>query len=751
MKKLFLLSLVALMVGTASAAPAKHTLNAGKPRVNKSFTMLNKSMSKNKTAAQRHADAYVKGLSVSDLGKGSILLPKAEGDDAELLYLRPRATFELAFDFTTGSGVGGYYAMAPAFAPLTWKNVTEEGVNTTWYYSDMFSGEELSTSTEKDLVMTPDFTAVGYITHAPWLTAGETNEFQDPHDLIYGFDGAPITFNFSDGSSLTLSSVGAYDAWSDSIYLDDVNCGLNCVYYNVQDPNDPELTSYDDLWTRELQDIYSGDADNISNARLNGLVQFMPAPASPYIMNNVRWRAYWISTLKSFNLKLQVVKPDENGNYTNVIAEATSAPLGMQSEFRGRYHQFSFKTELEGGGFVDGVVIDGPVALVLTGFHDEGMDASVTNFLSPIQCMVDYEMKRRQYWDAGSWVSFDYNNEGETQRLESFERIQNGFYTGATRDTVMYTSSYPVYFDVEFPFIYSADSKIELPAEGGNKETLVMANHISEIWEVTDEEGNFDLPEWINVDFVDNKVEGDIYNDSTNVTFTVDALPEGVEGREAKILISYPSFEAPAVVKEFRIVQGKVEDEPAEHSELYLVGGFNDWDVAEDGGRLVFAETEEGVYETKGAFLADSTEFKIITPDPNATDPAAKGYKWFGGLDENNVGYFLITDELLEQPLDMINGSNFRLPKAGYYFFTVKQKPANDQLQSVTEPLVLEVRFLYGDVNCDGSVNAADVTALYGYILNGITTYEATSDVNGDGSINAADVTAVYKVILGSE
>ncbi len=56
-----------------------------------------------------------------------------------------------------------------------------------------------------------------------------------------------------------------------------------------------------------------------------------------------------------------------------------------------------------------------------------------------------------------------------------------------------------------------------------------------------------------------------------------------------------------------------------------------------------------------------------------------------------------------------------------------------------------------GDVNCDGSVNAADVTALYSFILNHNTTYEATSDVNSDHSINAADVTAVYKIILGQQ
>ena len=56
---------------------------------------------------------------------------------------------------------------------------------------------------------------------------------------------------------------------------------------------------------------------------------------------------------------------------------------------------------------------------------------------------------------------------------------------------------------------------------------------------------------------------------------------------------------------------------------------------------------------------------------------------------------------------------------------------------------------IHGDVNCDGSVNAADVTALYNYILNGDETYLSTSDVNNDNAVNAGDVTAVYNIILG--
>ena len=55
-----------------------------------------------------------------------------------------------------------------------------------------------------------------------------------------------------------------------------------------------------------------------------------------------------------------------------------------------------------------------------------------------------------------------------------------------------------------------------------------------------------------------------------------------------------------------------------------------------------------------------------------------------------------------------------------------------------------------GDVNGDGVVNSADVTALYNVILNGDDSYGKAADVNNDGAITAGDVTAVYNIILGS-
>ena len=55
-----------------------------------------------------------------------------------------------------------------------------------------------------------------------------------------------------------------------------------------------------------------------------------------------------------------------------------------------------------------------------------------------------------------------------------------------------------------------------------------------------------------------------------------------------------------------------------------------------------------------------------------------------------------------------------------------------------------------GDVNGDGYVTAADVTAIYDYMLNNVTTYVDTSDVNGDGYITSSDITAVYNILLGN-
>ena len=54
-----------------------------------------------------------------------------------------------------------------------------------------------------------------------------------------------------------------------------------------------------------------------------------------------------------------------------------------------------------------------------------------------------------------------------------------------------------------------------------------------------------------------------------------------------------------------------------------------------------------------------------------------------------------------------------------------------------------------GDVNGDGEVTSADITALYSFLLNNDDSSIVNGDQDGDGVITSSDVTTVYSIILG--
>ena len=56
-----------------------------------------------------------------------------------------------------------------------------------------------------------------------------------------------------------------------------------------------------------------------------------------------------------------------------------------------------------------------------------------------------------------------------------------------------------------------------------------------------------------------------------------------------------------------------------------------------------------------------------------------------------------------------------------------------------------------GDVNGDGTVNAADVTALYNFLLNGDDSDIVNGDQDSDGVITAGDITTIYSILLGNK
>ena len=68
-------------------------------------------------------------------------------------------------------------------------------------------------------------------------------------------------------------------------------------------------------------------------------------------------------------------------------------------------------------------------------------------------------------------------------------------------------------------------------------------------------------------------------------------------------------------------------------------------------------------------------------------------------------------------------------------------------LTNLYDPSIITVP---GDVNGDGYVTSADVTAIYDILLGINNTFQSTADVNGDCYVTSADVTFVYDILLGN-
>ena len=79
--------------------------------------------------------------------------------------------------------------------------------------------------------------------------------------------------------------------------------------------------------------------------------------------------------------------------------------------------------------------------------------------------------------------------------------------------------------------------------------------------------------------------------------------------------------------------------------------------------------------------------------------------------------------------------------------------PKSQVGSDLTSPVLLDLENssgIPGDVNGDGNVTAADVTALYDFLLNNDSSHIVNGDQNGDGNITAADITAVYTILLSN-
>ena len=156
------------------------------------------------------------------------------------------------------------------------------------------------------------------------------------------------------------------------------------------------------------------------------------------------------------------------------------------------------------------------------------------------------------------------------------------------------------------------------------------------------------IPEWIEIDQVSSPYEITGLTPLTEYEAQVQGVAEN--GRTSEW------------TKSVRFTTLEEQQEPAKY---YIVGGFNAWNTNEP-----LEITEEGAtIEVQEQNLEDSEdtaqEFKLITPAEEEGE-----WIWLGGIDENGVGYFDLTAEMLAAGTEITlddEGANFRLPAAGNY------------------------------------------------------------------------------------
>lgn len=183
--------------------------------------------------------------------------------------------------------------------------------------------------------------------------------------------------------------------------------------------------------------------------------------------------------------------------------------------------------------------------------------------------------------------------------------------------------------------------------------------------------------------------------------------------------------------------------------DVYILGevGEKTWDPT-DGLKMEY-NAEDNIYTATVTFdgrgQSGENYFSFTTELAENNDDGGWTYIApfrFGAVSEGDFWY---DDQYDGQPLDLTyeNYQAFRI-MAGEYKLTVDL--ANMKL--IIEKQAPEV--MIGDVNMDGKVNIADVTALIDYLLSNDASLISlpNSNINGDTNINIADVTALIDMLL---
>ena len=632
-----------------------------------------------------------------DLYTGKAGMMKDFTSGVDTMYMTPTGTFYSAFFPYSDSYFYSYnLALVPGNTELTWTNISTGIASDTydWVYYNPGLDEEYLTMVEgqKDLVCTfPNYPGWWI---SPMLYADAYNEADDEAGNYFTWGGA-----------LLMGGNAEQDVLGDGTTL------TNMYQFSPRaDYNDIMRTSYSAGSSEDVNDFFSDlpadyKPEGAVDGKIQNFIQIFYYPGKPYTFSRIQFYAYCNADAGNKLVAKVCRLTDGMIDMDNPIAQSTyvfpEAVLSTTTAI-----DFAFEKEDPELGLTeeDWMTIDGDIAIVIDGVNDVPEVSPILNAITRVADLAHVELDDYM----GGYAMWDFYDADGNVIETSFIGCHMGYYWGSGDDSGA-PLNHLLSINAQFAYIETvADNANEyvIPTEGGNYTLELKASQPFDAWSVDE------IPEWISIEAEDQWDEDEdgyvSYAGYTTLTITVEA------GHEGQVVYSLPNAPFTIYVGEKPVV-------------YYLVGTFNGWDPV-DG--IEFVENQAVVE------LEANAEFKIITPNGD-------GWTWYGGQDDNGVGYFLINDGLMNVPITLVDGANFRMEKAGKYTLTLD--PAAMTLTVVPETVAVP-----GDVDGDGVVTANDITCIYNFLLNGDETFLATSDVDGDGTITSADVMYIYSILLGN-
>ena len=172
--------------------------------------------------------------------------------------------------------------------------------------------------------------------------------------------------------------------------------------------------------------------------------------------------------------------------------------------------------------------------------------------------------------------------------------------------------------------------------------------------------------------------------------------------------------------------------------------------VIEGDGTLIMNALSIG-YFTKSSSVVSTTikDCTIRMPNPNSGMIQNEDYDV--GLTIDNANIYIGDGYIQTAPSLVLRNCKVTKPEGGYSDGIEIVAPGSTSMWwGELEIVATGSQGVPGDVNGDGYVTSADVTAVYNVMLGTDLTFQSTADVNGDGYVTSADVTMVYDIMLGS-